>query len=96
MVLRLGKKFEGGKTYWTVAHIKWLKSLELGGIFQETLDEYLITYEYFTEKIARIDQRIEELASGEIYEKKVKRLGCLIGVKTHTSGKFPTSNCICR
>lgn len=85
LVLRLGKKFEGGKTYWTMAHMKWLKSLDLGGVFQESLDEYLITYEYFTEKIERLDQRIEELASGETYEGKVRKLGCLIGVKTHTS-----------
>lgn len=85
MVLRLGKKFEGGKTYWTIAHMKWLKSLNLDGVFQETLDEYLITYEYFTEKIERIDQRIEELASRETYAEKVKKLGCLSGVKTHTS-----------
>lgn len=85
LVLRLGKKFEGGKTYWTIAHMKWLKSLKLDGVFQETLDEYLITYEYFTDKINRLDQRIEELASGEKYQEKVKKLGCLIGVKTHTS-----------
>lgn len=85
LVLRLGKKFEGGKTYWTITHMKWLRSLELEGIFQETLDEYLLTYEYFTEKIKRFDERIEELASGERYEEKVKKLGCLLGVKTHTS-----------
>jgi len=85
LVLRLGKKFEGGKSYWTIAHMKWLKSLKLGGAFQEALDEYLITYEYFTEKIERLDQRIEELASGESYQEKVKKLGCLIGVKTHTA-----------
>lgn len=85
LVLRHGKKFEGGKTYWTIAHMKWLKSLKLGGVLQETLEEYLITYEYFTEKIERLDQRIEELASGEVYQEKVKRLGCLIGVKTHTA-----------
>ena len=65
--------------------MKWLKSLKLGGVFQETLEEYFITYEYFTEKIKRLDQRIEELASGEEYEEKVKKLCCLIGVKTHTA-----------
>lgn len=36
-VLRQGKKFEGGKTYWTIAHMKWLKSLELKGLDKETL-----------------------------------------------------------
>lgn len=25
LVLRQGKRFEGGKTYWTIAHMKWLK-----------------------------------------------------------------------
>lgn len=85
LVLRQGKKFEGGKTYWTIAYMKWLKSLDLGSVFQETLDEYLITYEYFSDKINRLDQRIEELASGERYEEKVKKLSCLIGVKTHTA-----------
>lgn len=36
LVLRLGKKFEGGKKYWIIARMKWLKSLKLGGVFQET------------------------------------------------------------
>ena len=85
LALRHGKRFEGGKTYWTIAHMKWLKSIKLGGVLQESLEEYLITYEYFIEKIDRIDQRIEELASGERYHEKVKKLSCLIGIKTHTA-----------
>lgn len=84
-ILRQGKRFEGGKTYWTIAHMKWLKSLDLTGLDKETLSEYLITYDYLTDKIARLDKRIEELASGEKYEKKVKNMSCLIGVKTHTA-----------
>lgn len=84
-VLRQGKRFEGGKTYWTIAHIKWLKSLDLVGLEKETLNEYLLTYEYLTEKIQRFDERIEELASSEKYEKKVKNMSCLIGIKTHTA-----------
>ncbi len=85
LVLRQGHRFEGGKTYWTIAHLKLLKSLKLGGVFQETLEEYLITYAYLVEKMERLDQRIEELASDEKYEEKVKKLSCLIGVKTHTA-----------
>ncbi len=84
-VLRHGKIFEGGKTYWTVAHMKWLKSLDFEGLIKETLSEYLITYEYLTDKIARLDQRIEELASGERYREKVKDMGCLLGIKAHTA-----------
>lgn len=85
LVLRQGKRFEGGKTYWTITHMKWLKSLKLGGVTQEALEEYLVTYEYLTDKIERMDKRIEELASGERYQEKVKKLVCLMGVKTHTA-----------
>ncbi|MCI6997749.1 MAG: hypothetical protein MR936_13440 [Eubacterium sp.] len=56
--------------------MKWLKSLDLKGIDKETLLEYLVTYEYLTEKIERLDNRIEELASGEKYKEKVKNMGC--------------------
>ena len=84
-VLRQGKKLEGGKTYGTIAHIKWLKSLDLTGLPKETLSEYLVTYEYLTEKIERLDHRIEELASGEKYKEKVKNMGCFLGIKTHTA-----------
>ena len=54
-VLRQGKHFECGKTYWTIAHLKWLKTLELSALQRETLDEYLLAYEYLTEKISRFD-----------------------------------------
>ena len=84
-VLRQGKRFEGGKTYWTIAHLKWLKTLELSDLQRETLDEYFLTYEYLKEKISRFDERIEELASAERYEEKVKHMGCLLGIKTHTA-----------
>lgn len=84
-VLRQGKKFEGGKTYWTIAHLKWLKSLELTGLDKETLSEYLITYDYLSEKIIRLDNRIEELASNAKYEERVRNMGCLLGIKTHTA-----------
>ena len=84
-VLRKGKRFEGGKSYWTIAHVKWLKSLELEGLDKETLSEYLITYEYLTDKIKRFDERIEELAGKEKYSERVKNMSCFLGVKTHTA-----------
>ena len=84
-VLRSGKKFDGGKTYWTIAHLKWLRSLELEGLDKETLKEYLVTYDYYVEKIDRLDHRIEELASNEKYIKTVKNMGCFLGIKTHTA-----------
>lgn len=85
LVLRHGYRFVEGKNYWTQRHVMWLKSLQLGGVLQEGLDEYLVTYDYLVNKIERFDQRIEELAGGERYQEKVKKLSCLIGVKTHTA-----------
>lgn len=83
--LRNGFKFEGGSTHWTIKHLQWLRTLKLDSVYQETLDEYLITYEWLTDKIERLDTRIEELALGEKYMEKVKKLSCFIGIKTHTA-----------
>jgi transposase len=85
LVLRHGSIFEGGKSYWTKKHVDWLKSLDLGGVLQESLAEYLVTYEYLTDKINRLEGRIEELSKAERYQEKVSKLQCLIGVKTHTA-----------
>ena len=64
LVLRHGRRFVEGRNNWTKKHIAWLKSLRLGGLLQETIEEYLVTYEYRNDKIVRLDKRIEELASG--------------------------------
>jgi transposase len=85
MVLRQGYRYDDGVNYWTIRHVAWLNSIDLGGLLQESLDEYLVTYAYFVDKIERLDQRIEELAKGERYREGVSKLSCLIGVKTHTA-----------
>ncbi len=52
---------------------------------RETLNEYLSTYEYLENRIETFNQRIGELASETEYVEKVKKLVCLLGVKTHTA-----------
>lgn len=84
-VLRLGHHFTAGKNYWTQKHVAWLKSLNLGGVLQEGLDEYLITYGYLSDKIARMDKRIEEMAQEDRYGQDVRKLTCLLGIKAHTA-----------
>lgn len=81
--LRHGQHY--AQTKWTVAHWKWLKKLELSALYREVLDEYMASYEEYAAKIERFDQRIEELASQERYAEKVKKLGCFLGIKTHTA-----------
>ena len=72
-------------THWTAAHLKWLKSLNPEALYKEILDEYLLTYQTLSDKIDRLDKRIEELAAQDEYKKAVKKLCCFIGVKTHTA-----------
>lgn len=54
-------------------------------LYKEILDEYLLTYTTLSDKLERLDQRIEELAFAEEYRESVKKLCCFIGVKTHTA-----------
>jgi len=81
--LRNGYYYEGTK--WTLAHLRWLKELKMEGIYRETLDEYLTSYNDQAAKIERFDNRIEELAGQERYREKVRKLGCFLGIKTHTA-----------
>lgn len=81
--LRHGHKYEGTK--WTQKHLAWLKKLELDSMYRETMDEYLASYDQQEAKIERFDKRIEEIASEKQYQANVKKLGCLLGIKTHTA-----------
>ena len=83
--LRHGYHYDGTKNNWTQTHINWLRSLKLNGIHQETLEEYLLTYDYLTAKLERIEKRIEELATEEEYREKVHKLECFLGIKTQTA-----------
>lgn len=83
--LRHNYRFEGTGNNWTQAHLKWLRALQPEGLYQETLKEYLLTYDQLVDKLEHLDKRIEELASGKPYKEDVAKLSCLIGVKTITA-----------
>ena len=56
--IRHGFCYDGTK--WTLTHLKWLKKLEITNqLYQETLDEYMASYEEQEAKIERYDKRIE-------------------------------------
>ena len=74
-----------GNSHWTAAHINWLKSLTPEALYKEILDEYLLTYTTLSNKLERLDKRIEELAAKDEYKEAVRKLCCFIGVKTHTA-----------
>ena len=83
MPLRNGHQYVGTK--WTIKHITWLKKLELDPMYRETLNEYMASYEEQEAKIERYDKRIEEIAAEARYQENVKKLGCFLGIRTHTA-----------
>ena len=83
--LRHNYRFEDTSINWTKAHLKWLRSLQPEGLYQETLKEYLLSYDQLVDELERLDKRIEELASREAYKEDVAKLSCFIGVKTITA-----------
>ena len=80
-VLRLGFNYDG-RSKWTVAHMKWLRNLEMGEIEKEILNEYLAQYDLLVDKIERFSSRIDELYHTERYEEKVSELRCFKGIDT--------------
>ena len=83
--LRHGCHYNGTQNHWTQTHLSWLRTLRIEGLYQELLEEYLLTYDYLTAKLGRIEQRIEELASEEEYRENVHKLTCFLGIKTQTA-----------
>jgi transposase len=81
--VRHGYVYQG--TRWCGPHRKWLKELAVTAMHREILDEYMITYENLTDKVERMDKRIEELATRERYREGAKKLTCFLGIKTHTA-----------
>ena len=79
--LRHGHRFTEAKSHWTKKHLSWLRGLDLGGLSQETLNEYLCMYDSLNDKLERLDRRIEELSRGERYRERVRQLVCFQGVK---------------
>jgi len=86
--IRHGYIFEGSSR-WTPKHLKWLHSLKLDEpILQETLAEYLVTYEQLANKVERFDKRIEEIAQQKEYRERVNQLVCFKGIRVHTALSF--------
>ena len=83
--LRQGYHYDATVKHWTQAHLKWLRALKPEGLYLDILTEYLSTYDQLTDKIERMDRRIEELAGEPEYREGVKKLSCFLGIKTQAA-----------
>ena len=83
--LRHGYRYDATVNQWTQAHLKWLRALKPEGLYRDILMEYLSTYDQLTDKIERMDRRIEELAGEPQYREGVKKLSCFLGIKIQTA-----------
>ena len=56
----------------------------MSALQRKTLDEYLLTYEYLTEKTTDLMKELKNLHQQKV-RRKVKHKSCLPGIKTHTA-----------
>ena len=83
--LRNGFAFTESKSKRTQKHLKWLRPLEISEIQRQILDEYLITFDYYSLRLKQIDEKIEEIPRQERYAEKDSKLCCFAGMGTHKS-----------
>ena len=74
-LLRHGYRYESER-YWTALPIKWMGGLEFEQVLEkETFEQYLSRLEDLTDRIKRMEKRIEEVAKQEEYREKVETAG---------------------
>lgn len=87
-LLRIGKTYPG-KTAWTKDYYRWLASLKFDHEIQRaTFEEYYTALCESEQKIRRILEKIEEMASAQEYAEKVLRLRCFKGIASITALSF--------
>ena len=82
--MRNGYVYTEGRK-WTEKHIKWLRNVEMSVLQRETLDEYLLTFDVLSQRLADMTKRIEEISSEDRYKETVSKFRCLKGIDTLTA-----------
>jgi transposase len=88
-LLRIVKKYETGKKYWTGPHRAWLKSLQ----FDEKIHKFTFDIQYTAileqeAKLIILKEKIEEISVETRYADKVSKLRCFKGIDTLTALTF--------
>ena len=80
LLLRHGKVYDAGKSYWTERHVTWLKGMYSDPVFGKALEEYMDTISKYIDKITRLETEMLEIANEERYRSTVDRICCLKGI----------------
>jgi transposase len=84
-LLRKGVNYETER-YWTKKHYQWLRGLKFEeGMEQMTLEEYREEILRLEEKIGRLEKKLEEVANGERYRERVRKLRAFRGINYLTA-----------
>jgi transposase len=84
-LLRHGYRYESER-YWTALHIKWMGGLAFEQVLEkETFEQYLSHREDLTDRIKRMEKRIEAVATQEEYREKVQKLRAFRGIDCLTA-----------
>lgn len=104
LVLRHGYFYEG-KSTWTIAYMKWLKSLKMEEVLRECLHEYLLQYENLKDRLERFEARVVEFSHQERYAEAVAHLRTFKGIDTASAmtiqveisdfHRFPNAKAFC-
>lgn len=84
-----GVRHEGNR--WTKPHRQWLRGLKLAEpLAQLALADYVLTVEQAEQRVARLEEQIQELSESEEYREAVGVLRSFRGVDTLTAMVFVT------
>ena len=86
MLLRRGIRWEGGKKNWSMAYMKWLRTLEFAHpADKQVFADYLLAIEHLEERLKGIESALEAAAQQEPYRERVAALRCFQGIDTVTA-----------
>lgn len=80
LLLRHGKVYDAGKSYWTQKHVSWIKGMYSDPVFGTALEEYMDTIGKYIDKISRLEGEILKLTEDETYRGTIDRICCLKGI----------------
>jgi transposase len=84
-LMRRGWRYGDGKN-WSQGHLRWVKSIRFeDDRDQMVLDEYRLALAEQTERLDRLNERIEEVAKHPTYDTRVRYLMALKGIRVLTA-----------